>query len=225
MENLGCPARLTNILNDIIEGVRLHGYTLRGSIVKVLPGKRILLDIYLEGRQVAAMLVFCGQPPYYRPWIEVFGIEPKPGLECCAETQCSALEDALIELPARGLGGGEPLYFDYTWDEETMEILSRRVPPAATRIGVKMLRWGFTWLRHWYYPEGFMEGGEKIQGEKPLSGSDMHRHLSMMSRELEEFIESWRGSTGIMGKAVSYALEALRLVEALKHDKRVLDKL
>lgn len=219
MENLGCPARLTYILDEIMEGVQLHGYTLRGSMVKILPGKRILLDLYIGRRQVATMLVFCGQPPYYRPWIEVFAIEPKPGLECCVETACSVLEDALIELPARGLSGGEPLYFDYTWDDETMRILSRRVPPAATRIGVKMLRRGFTWLRHWYYPEGFMEGGEKIQGEKPMSSDNLRRHLSTLRRELEEFVESWRGSAGIMRKAVGYALEALRIVEVLKHDK------
>ena len=41
-------------------------------------------------------------------------------------------------------------------------------PPALTRQGYRLLEYGFTWSKDWYFSEGGHEGGQKIQGEKPL---------------------------------------------------------
>jgi len=189
----------------LAEGVHLgSGYTLEAAAVKRGPGPRVLYELRVAGRRVALTLVFCGIKPFYRPWMEVFSVSPSPRLECCPATPCSALEDAIIDLGSQLLGVGEPFYVDYTWDEESMRILGRRVPPAASRLGFKMLRAGFTWIKHWYFPEGYREGGEKLQGEKPASREAMARHLRDLVRELDDFIARWGGSEA-MERAVYYA--------------------
>ncbi len=197
------------------------GYRLAGQTVKEGPGPRRLLRLTVAGKPVATLLVFCGMPPHYRPWIEAFSIDPEPGIACCPETPCSPLEDAIIGLAASLLGPGHPFYLDYTWDEETMLILGRDVPPQASRLGYKLLKAGFTWVKHWYYPEGFMEGSEKLQGEKPVSPEAGERHLREALGELEAFIERWMGSRDpVMQRALGYAEASRRLIlEALSKVK------
>lgn len=199
----------------LYNGIKLPtGDTLKGSIIKWGPGPRALFRIEVSGKRVALLLVFCGIKPYYRPWIEVYSIEARPELDCCSAFACSSLENNLIYMPAHILNPGEPFYIDYTWDEESMLLLGRRVPPAASRLGYKMLRAGFTWIKHWYYPEGFMEGGEKLQGEKPLSLQHKVTHLRETLRELEYFISLWRNTDyDIMKKALYYAEASRRFIE------------
>ncbi len=218
---MGCP--LAEALEErLAQGLELpRGHRLGGATVRSGPGPRRLLRLVVSGKPVAMLLVFCGMPPHYRPWIEAFSLDPKPGLPCCPETPCSPLEDAIIELASSLLGPGHPFYIDYTWDEETMLILGRDVPPQASRLGYKLLRAGFTWVKHWYYPEGFMEGGEKLQGEKPVSPEAGERHLREALAELEAFMSRWRGTRDpVMLRALEYAEASRRLIlEALSKVK------
>ena len=197
------------------KGIKLPGgNTLHGSIIKQGPGPRALFRIGVSGKRVALLLVFCGMKPHYRPWMEIYSIEAKPELKCCNLFACSSIENKLIDMAAHILNPGEPFYIDYTWDEESMLILGRRVPPAASRLGYKMLRAGFTWIKHWYYPEGFMEGGEKLQGEKPLSLRQKMTHLMEALRELEYFISLWRNTDDdVMKRALYYAEASRKFIE------------
>jgi hypothetical protein len=178
------------------------------SGLRRLAGGRLYLEVVAEaasgGRaRVCSVLAFCGRG-FYRPWIELFAFEAELRVGG-ARTRLagSSVEAALYDAAARALGAGEPLYVEYIWDEETMNEVSRGVHPAFTRIGWELLKRGFTWFKLWYYPEGFMEGTEKIQAEKPVSEERRREHL----RQLRE--EAYRLAASSVGRASLRAREFL----------------
>lgn len=154
-----------------------------------------------EGLRVATLKVFCGRGPY-RGWIEIFDVDPVAYLR---------IEDRLYEIIANTLKPGEPLYIDYSWDQETLKLLDQGAPPTVTRIGFKLLERGFTWFKVWYYPEGFMEGNVKIQAEKAVGQDAMVRHLRDICIDLKSFIGAWSGASQVP-EAIMGALEKARIL-------------
>ncbi len=55
---------------------------------------------------------------------------------------------------------------EYYEDRQTLRELKEGKPPEETRLGKKLKALGYRYLRDWYYPEGWMEGGYKLQAEK-----------------------------------------------------------
>jgi hypothetical protein len=69
-------------------------------------------------------------------------------------------------------------------------------PPPVTRLGFILFRLGFTWFKDWYFPEGLMEGGQKLQGEKPADNEAMIRHLKEIRQEVKIFLEGIPAAKG-----------------------------
>lgn len=153
----------------------------------------------LAGRAKA----FTGRRPYYRAWIEFFDLDP---------ALWPLVEPVVLDLAAESLGPGERIYVEYSWDPVTLGELERGVPPAASRIGYELVLRGFTWLKDWYYPEGFMEGSQKLQGEKPLDPGAWRRHLEALVAELDGFLERPGEAPG---EAVIRASRLRRLLGAM----------
>lgn len=42
-------------------------------------------------------------------------------------------------------------------------------PEVITHLGFLLFNNGCTWFKEWFLPEGGFEGGQKLQGEKPVS--------------------------------------------------------
>ncbi|MDQ3889492.1 MAG: DUF1122 family protein [Actinomycetota bacterium] len=80
-------------------------------------------------------------------------------------------------------------------DDETERGLKRRFPPAVTPLGKALFDAGCTWFKDWYYPEGWMEGGMKLQGNKPISDEARTAHLGELRGEIEEWLGSVEGAT------------------------------
>jgi hypothetical protein len=78
--------------------------------------------------------------------------------------------------------------------DDTERALRRKVPPAATPVGLAMLRAGCRWFKDWYYPEGGREGGTKLQATLPLDDARRKRAETALAEELRAFIESGRGT-------------------------------
>jgi hypothetical protein len=95
---------------------------------------------------------------------------------------------AVIPDVAGALGPGGSLMVAYHGDE-TERALRRKVPPAATRVGLAMLRAGCRWFKDWYYPEGGREGGTKLQGTLPLDDNRRRDADRRLSQELREFLD------------------------------------
>lgn len=115
-----------------------------------------------------------------------FTARPNSGLRAWADLIVSDL--SVLPDIAAALDPGSSLMVAYEGDE-TEKALRRRVPPAATALGLAMLRAGCRWFKDWYYPEGGREGGTKLQGTLPLDDDRRARAEEDLMRELRAFLE------------------------------------
>ncbi len=210
------------IVEFVRNGLKAGPYIVRAK--KVSKGRfaeEVNIDLTVSlgsyEEELLHLKVFTGRPPYYRPWIEVFGIRPVIRLgEATLRYFGSVVEDEVLKMLAKALEDGERLFVEYYTDEETMKALDIGVPPPATRLGLKLLALGFTWFKNWYYPEGFMEGGPKLQAEKPLSEEHKERQLRNLMKELLDFISSSRTSGNeYLLRSVKRAEEAVRIIKRM----------
>ena len=93
-----------------------------------------------------------------------------------------------LKIFANSLGNGEKIYVEYIDDKETSFGLTYNFPPAITRLGYILFNLGFTWFKDWYFPEGGSEGGQKLQGEKPLNEEFKKKHLKKIHKDVEIFL-------------------------------------
>jgi len=199
----GRPSR---VFDRLLEPMRIGPTVVRARRRRARFPEEYDYEIHVEShgcRGTFHVRVFDGRPPHYRPWVEVYGV---PGPECMPRE----LEGYIIALAAHALGPGGKLYFEYGWDPETLEELSRGVPPHVSRLGLAMAVHGFTWLRDWYHPEGFWEGGQKLAGEKPVSPDRAREHLEEAIREARHYVE--RG--GVYSGRVGARIRVLELLLA-----------
>jgi len=133
---------------------------------------------------------FKGRPPFYRRWVEVFSIRPHIVFNSKTYTFINSdEEEKLIKCLSDLINPGERLFIEYVYDVETWKALEVGIPPPLTRLGYILLKNGFTWFKDWYFPEGFMEGGPKLQVEKPLDEEARIRHLIEICNTAKEYVE------------------------------------
>lgn len=145
------------------------------------------------GETAAEGLVFWGRPERgLRPWADL------------VVSDTSILVDV-----ANMLGPGASLMVAYGGDG-TEWALRRKVPPQATPLGLVLLEAGCRWFKDWYFPEGGMEGGTKLQGTVPL---DEVRRLEGAGKLLEE-LEAWREGDSPGEPVCTWVKKARRLLEA-----------
>jgi hypothetical protein len=186
------------IIEKLMSGIHISEYTVyvhgvtRGRFTEESD-----FDIFLSNGQLEAHAlyakIFKGRKPWYRPWIELFGIETHIALNHKAVPYLnSALEDTVLTTVTSALDAGEHLFVDYHNDSETRTQLAAGLPAVLTRLGNKLYRLGFTWFKDWYFPEGYMEGEQKLQAEKPLDDDSRNRHLREIRSAVESFLDSSR---------------------------------
>ncbi|MCE4603997.1 MAG: DUF1122 family protein [Aeropyrum sp.] len=163
-------------------------------------------------QHLADVLLFCGRG-FYRPWVEIYNVSNVVGLDGRSlELAGSRLEASILDLASSSLGPGHSLYVEYIWDQTTLREVSLGVPAPATRLGFELWRRGFMWFKVWYYPEGFMEGSEKIQAEKPVDENHARRLMVEIANELKSFISRWKGAVEVAGGALDRARAILSAV-------------
>ena len=117
-------------------------------------------------------------------------------------------DPGILTEVARRLGPGASIMVAYEGDE-TERALRRRVPPAATPLGLELLRAGCRWFKDWYYPEGGREGGTKLQGTVPVNEQRRARGERHLTVELRAFLDSGRGTEEDRRRAE----EAIRMID------------
>lgn len=108
-----------------------------------------------EGKRLLFMKVFYGRKPYWKEWVELFHIE--------RNFFGSPQEEVLYSILSRYF---RRVFVEYYEDGKTLEELKRGKEPQETRLGSLLRKLGYRYFRDWYYPEGWMEGGYKLQAEK-----------------------------------------------------------
>jgi hypothetical protein len=86
-----------------------------------------------------------------------------------------------------GPGGAVMVAYDA---DETERALRRRVPPAATPVGLALLSAGCRWFKDWYFPEGGREGGTKLHATVPVDASHDQSATAALATELEAFLDA-----------------------------------
>ena len=140
------------------------------------------LDLSLDRESLLTLKVFLGRKPYYGEWVEVFGIKPK--LKEKLYFFGSPVEEKLLNVITPYFS---KVFIEYFEDKETAKELQKGVPPALSRMGFELLKRGYTYFRDWYIPEGLMEGGHKIQAEKPKNEQVKKNHLEKILEEFKKF--------------------------------------
>ena len=187
--------RLRALIESLEKGVTLGKYRVaayKSSRGRFREEANIDVGLHREGgvvEHLVSVKVFCGRPPVYRPWVEVFNASIADEEAGILGFHKSKVESWILDLAGEKLEGGESFFIEYYTDPETLRDLEMGVPVPATRLGYELLKRGFTWFKVWYYPEGFSEGGQKIQAQKPASPERMREHLEGILRDLERLAE------------------------------------
>ncbi|MCS7262793.1 MAG: DUF1122 family protein [Aquificaceae bacterium] len=111
--------------------------------------------LHKEGKRLLFIKAFYGRKPHWKEWVELFHVEP--------HFFGSQEEDELLRIVSRHF---RRVFVEYYEDSQTLEELRRGVPPQETRLGSKLRALGYRYFRDWYYPEGWLEGGYKLQAER-----------------------------------------------------------
>jgi len=185
---------LEKVVREIVKGIEING--IRAYAKKITTGRfkdEVNLGIYgkedSEEKFLLYVKVYYGREPYYRPWVEFFSINSHIGLKKSIEFFDSLIEENLLGFFSGPLGPGSKIYIEYLSDRETSYGLMHGFPPPITRLGYELFRLGFTWFKDWYFPEGGSEGGQKLQGEKPLNEEARKRHLRNIGSEVLFFMK------------------------------------
>lgn len=218
VEELGIGKTKTwkELLSEAECGIEAGDVRAYARNVKPCCSKDILsLEVYLRDgsadEHLLCMALFPGQKPHYRPWLELFCIREKAAGVSYFDSE---VEDHLLEFFCEVLGPGDRIFVEYYHDRETYCGLAMGFPPAVTRQGYKLFCLGFTWFKDWYFSEGGHEGGQKLQGERPLNEAARRRHMLRIKADVKAFLE--RSSDWQMeGVAHEYFLRAKERSRAL----------
>ena len=145
----------------------------RDAVVAAEDGRPVIRVKYFAGRRSA------GVPP----WIEA-------GVARDDEGFLRELVAALADL----LPPGGRLMVLYG-DDETERGLKRRFPPPVTPIGAALHAAGCTWFKDWYFPEGWLEGQFKLQGNKPVSEEARLANTAALRAEVEGWLADTEGTS------------------------------
>ena len=189
---------LRDVIAQLKYGIQVNGFVIYAK--KEIPGRfdeEINLDIYLKrGKKEFKLLIakiFFGRG-YYKPWVELFAISPELSfVNFQLQYFDSKVEDKILEIFGKSLGPGENIYVEYEQDKETLYIEQHGIAMPISRLGYKLLKNGFTWFKDWYFPEGYLEGSRKLQGEKPLNEKIKLSQLKRIQHEVRESLRKLKG--------------------------------
>ncbi|MEM3407493.1 MAG: DUF1122 family protein [Nitrososphaerota archaeon] len=212
---------LEEMIKKLAEGIKINNFIIYAK--KISKGRFLEeenLDLYIKREKLENHLlyvkVFYGRKPYYKPWIEIFGINAQINLgEEIINYFDSIFEYELLSFFSNFLDKGGKIFIEYYADEETRKQLAAGFPPSVTRLGYKLFNLGFTYFKDWYFPEGFMEGEQKLQAEKPINDEEKKRQIKQIKYETKEFLEK----VSSLNKYESYIIKSIERAKIILSKK------
>jgi len=187
---------ISEVIQRAEDGLDFGNFSVHAKNVRAWGMKGVVrMEIFIKDdnkeEPLFCLAFFPGRKPHYRPWIEIFCIKNplEPGM-CYYD---SSIEDALLEFFSGALGPGGKIYVEYLCDRETAYGLALGYPPVTTRQGYRLFNHGFTWFKDYYYSEGGHEGGQKLEGEKPLDKVAREKHMKNIKSDIDRFLEASSG--------------------------------
>lgn len=198
----GSPSRLERTL----WGAVLAGYTLDLRDLKKGRTKReTYFNLYLRRGEACSLapvvqgLYFGGMDESIRPWLEFryapyIEFPPHDRIDLEAQDFSFVLVSSLRQLVQPGgslmvIYGGEA----HPFLSDTEKGLKGNFPPPTTPLGFCLWRTGCRWFKDWYFSEGWMEGGMKLQASYPLDEYLARKGEARTRTELSQFVLDFAG--------------------------------
>lgn len=120
------------------------------------------------------------------PWLEI-RYSPRIGGE---DGEPLAWDDQLdlFEQVGEVLVPGAYVMLSCDGHPDSLRALSVDVPPVCTALGYLLWHAGARWYKVWYFPEGWREGHEKVQGNVPADAEHEAKRTSERLAEIEAFL-------------------------------------
>ncbi|MFW6113341.1 MAG: DUF1122 family protein [Actinomycetota bacterium] len=193
-------------LSGIINDKELDGYSLSlGDFKRGRTERESYFNLYLERGGVSSLrpvvqgLFFMGRGDYIRAWIE-FRYVPRADFSSggSVDLEDEGLTPGLISVLGDLVPPGGSMMIIYGAEQhaihsETEWGLKRGFPPPATPLGCYLWGSGFRWFKDWYFSEGWMEGGMKLQATRPISEAVRRERQDWMREELSKFVAGVEG--------------------------------
>jgi hypothetical protein len=194
------------VLTRELTGVELDGYTLEPGDLKGGRTDRetyfnlfLLRDGLLSHGPIVQGLFFAGRGDYIKAWVE-FRYDP---VAAFADGSVVDLEERKLTARLFSLlgalvppGGSMMVIYGaeaHAVSADTEKGLKRSFPPPATPLGYYLWKSGLRWFKDWYFSEGWMEGGMKLQATRPLNQEVRVSREAKAGEELEAFVATLRG--------------------------------
>ncbi|MFO7967398.1 MAG: DUF1122 family protein [Archaeoglobaceae archaeon] len=214
----------TSDFKAYFERKELNGYPYSVNTFEGRSGNEIRFELFLVDEDdvseepVVYGRYFAGES-YYRPWLEIHYKETVNFGSRSLSLMEEGLDEGLFKQLSELLPPASHIMVFYSNYPETEKALSFGVPPPATYIGYLLFQAGCTWFKDWYFPEGFMEGGVKLQGNKSLDQEHRKKALNKLKSELLQFLHKDKEDSELFLNAEKRAKEALDYIEKeLQHD-------
>ncbi len=200
------------------EGKELNGYSYLVKTFEGRSGSEIRFNLFLaDGDDVSRKPVVYGRyfagEGYYRPWLEIHYNETVNFGSRKLSLMESGLDEEMFKQLSDLLPSASHIMVFYSNYPETEKALNLDVPPPATYIGYLLFIAGCAWFKDWYFPEGFMEGGVKLQGNKSLDQEHRKKALNKLKSELTDFLNKDKDESELFLNAENRAKKALELIE------------
>lgn len=158
---------------------------------------------------------FGGRGKWYPVWLEItyrpiFNIGGKKKNDRQLQLEANQ-EDVLFRYLSELIPNGGRIFVMYTTAglETIKSIFERSIPPMLTDLGFLLWKNGFRWFKDWYYAEGWLEGGQKLQANKPLNEEIRYKREVETIVQINNFLLSKQGNN-IIRKRAEYILKNIK---------------
>jgi hypothetical protein len=196
------------ILNNSWQDRELDGYILDiRDFKKGRTERETYFNIYLRLadkssiRPIIQGLYFMGRGDYIKAWVE-FRYMPQAEFAGggSVDLEKEGLTGGLFSILGKVVPPGGSMMVIYGAEAHPLMVdtesgLKRSYPPAVTPLGYHLWNNGFRWFKDWYFPEGWMEGGMKLQATRPLTDDIRKQREGKALLDLDKFVSGRLGQT------------------------------
>ncbi len=150
-------------------------------------------DRGLSSHPIVQGLFFAGRGEHIKAWIE-FRYDPVADFAGggVVDLEAGGLTARLFSLLGALVPPGGSMMVIYGAEShsvsaDTEKGLKKSFPPIATPLGYYLWQAGMRWFKDWYFSEGWMEGGMKLQATRPLDEGVRALRESQARDELVRF--------------------------------------